>query len=109
MHTPSKQNFTTSNESNPDSQVFLQTGETVHNHASFWTLASLGSPEARSKSLELSLTNHPSPQPRTITYDHVLCFGFLYYISAHHTWEWKLNYPPAWRFVGQHMRWTASM
>ncbi|KAG1799927.1 uncharacterized protein HD556DRAFT_1305432 [Suillus plorans] len=23
--------------------------------------------------------------------------------------EWELDYSPAWRFVGQHMRWTASM
>ncbi|KAG2100694.1 uncharacterized protein F5147DRAFT_710111 [Suillus discolor] len=33
-----------------------------HNHASFSSLASLGFLETRSKSLELSLTNRPSPQ-----------------------------------------------
>ncbi|KAG2113799.1 uncharacterized protein F5147DRAFT_770445 [Suillus discolor] len=44
-----------------------------------------------------------------MTDDRVLCFDFLYYISAHHTLEWELDYSPAWRFVGQHMRWTASM
>ncbi|KAG1802972.1 uncharacterized protein HD556DRAFT_1490165 [Suillus plorans] len=82
-----------------------------HNHASFWSLASLGFPEARSKSLELSLTNHPSSQHQVSLPpdDHVLCFDLLYYVSAHHTWEWELDYSPAWRFVGQHMRWTASM
>ncbi|KIK40127.1 hypothetical protein CY34DRAFT_87868, partial [Suillus luteus UH-Slu-Lm8-n1] len=83
------------------------------NHASFWSLASLGFPEARSSSLELSPTNHPSPhhQLSLPPDDHVLCFDFLYYVSAHHTWEWEweLDYSPAWRFVGQHMRWTARM
>ncbi|KAG2339449.1 hypothetical protein BDR05DRAFT_968039 [Suillus weaverae] len=82
-----------------------------HNHASFWSLASLGFPEARASSLALSPTNHPSPQHQVSLPpdDHLLCFDFLYYISAHHTWEWELDYSPAWRFVGQHMRWTASM
>ncbi|KAG2055538.1 hypothetical protein BDR06DRAFT_953820 [Suillus hirtellus] len=82
-----------------------------HNHASFWSLASLGFPEARSKSLGLSLMNHPSPQHQVSLPpdDHVLCFDLLYYVSAHHTWEWELDYSPAWRFVGQHMRWTANM
>ncbi|KIK35892.1 hypothetical protein CY34DRAFT_811817 [Suillus luteus UH-Slu-Lm8-n1] len=81
------------------------------NHASFWSLASLGFPEARSSSLKLSPTNHPSPhhQVSLPPDDHVLCFDFLYYVSAHHTWEWELDYSPAWRFVGQHMRWTARM
>ncbi|KAG2128627.1 uncharacterized protein EDB93DRAFT_1256626 [Suillus bovinus] len=81
------------------------------NHASFWPLASLGFPEARSNSLSLSLKNRPSPhhQVSLPPDDHVLCFDLLYYVGAYHTWEWELDYSPAWRFVGQHMRWTASM
>ncbi|KAG1831497.1 hypothetical protein EV424DRAFT_1469968 [Suillus variegatus] len=76
-----------------------------HNHASFWSLAPLGFPETGSKSLELPLTNRPSPQHRVSLPpdDHVLYFDFLYYISAHHTWEWDTDYSPAWRFVGQHI------
>ncbi|KAG1887518.1 uncharacterized protein F5891DRAFT_1167021 [Suillus fuscotomentosus] len=88
------------------------TSPSVHqNNASFSYLASLGFPESRSKSLELSLTNRPSLQQQVSLPpdDHVLCFDFLYYISAHHTWEWEIDYSPAWRSVGQHMRWTASM
>ncbi|KAG1862653.1 ARM repeat-containing protein [Suillus subluteus] len=79
--------------------------------ASFWSLASLGFPEACSSSLKLSPTNHPSPhhQLSLPPDNHVLCFDFLYYVSAHHTWEWELDYSPAWRFVGQHMQWTAQM
>ncbi|KAG1810778.1 hypothetical protein EV424DRAFT_1421257 [Suillus variegatus] len=59
---------------------------------------------------ELSFTNRPSPQHQVFLPpdDHVLCFNLLYYISAHHTWEWELDYSPAWGFVGQDMRWTAS-
>ncbi|KAG1884715.1 ARM repeat-containing protein [Suillus subluteus] len=69
--------------------------------ASFWSLASLGFPEACSSSLKLSPMNHPSPhhQLSLPPDDHVLCFDFLYYVSAHHTWEWELDYSPAWRFV----------
>ncbi|KAG2083832.1 uncharacterized protein F5147DRAFT_799170 [Suillus discolor] len=63
------------------------------------------------ENLDLSSTDYPSLQHQVSLPpdDHVLCFDFLYYISAHHTWEWELDYSPAWRFVGQHMRWTASM
>ncbi|KAG1743338.1 uncharacterized protein EDB91DRAFT_1275488 [Suillus paluster] len=78
-------------------------------HASFWSLATLGFPEARSNNLQS--TNHPSPQHQVSLPpdDQVLCFDYLYYVGAHHTWEWELDYSPAWRFVGQHMRWTASI
>ncbi|KAG0699739.1 hypothetical protein DFH29DRAFT_854523 [Suillus ampliporus] len=78
-------------------------------HASFWSLATLGFPEARSKSL--GSTNHPSPQHQVSLPpdDHVLCYDFLYYVGAQHPWEWEWDYSPAWRFVGQHMRWNASI
>ncbi|KAG2112419.1 hypothetical protein DEU56DRAFT_201839 [Suillus clintonianus] len=89
--------------------VKLTAPNKVDNHASFWSLAALGFPEARSNSL--GSKNYPSPQHQVSLPpdDHVLCFDFLYYISAHHTWEWELDYSPAWRFVGQHMRWNATI
>ncbi|KAG1840894.1 hypothetical protein C8R48DRAFT_751280 [Suillus tomentosus] len=73
--------------------VRLTSPSTLHNHASFWSLASLG--------LELSLTNRPSPQHQVSLPldDHVLCFDFFYYVGAHHTWEWESDYSPAWRFI----------
>ncbi|KAG2112418.1 hypothetical protein DEU56DRAFT_201808 [Suillus clintonianus] len=78
-------------------------------HASFWSLAALGFPEARNNSL--GLKNHPSPQHQVSLPpdDHLLCFDYLYYVSAYHTWEWELDYSPAWRFVGQHMRWNTTI
>ncbi|KAG2051195.1 hypothetical protein BDR06DRAFT_890278, partial [Suillus hirtellus] len=56
-------------------------------HASFWSLVSLGFPEACLKNLELSSTNHPSPQHQVSLPpdDRVLYFDFPSYISAHHT------------------------
>ncbi|KAG1896947.1 uncharacterized protein F5891DRAFT_1130051 [Suillus fuscotomentosus] len=76
--------------------VDLTPPSVYHNHASFWSLASLGFAETRSKSLGLSLTNRHSPQHQVSLPpdDHIY---FFYYISAHHTWDC------------QHMRWTASM
>ncbi|KAG2140412.1 hypothetical protein BD769DRAFT_1626303 [Suillus cothurnatus] len=58
-----------------------------------------------------SLNNHPSPSHHVSLPpdDHLLCFDLLYFVSARHTWEWELDYSPAWRFVGQHMRWTAKI
>lgn len=78
-------------------------------HASFWSLAALGFPQVRSDSL--GLPNRPSPQHQVslLPDDQLLCFDFLYFIGAQRPWEWELDYSPAWRFVGQHMRWNASM
>ncbi|KAG2051190.1 hypothetical protein BDR06DRAFT_1061605 [Suillus hirtellus] len=72
--------------------VKLTSPSAHHNHASFWSLASLGFPETHSKSLELSLANCSSPQHQRSSY-----------------MEWESDYSPASRFGGQHMRWTASM
>ncbi|KAG2140052.1 hypothetical protein DEU56DRAFT_291167 [Suillus clintonianus] len=78
-------------------------------HASFWSLATLGFPQARSNNL--GLTNHPSPQHQVSLPpdDHLLCFDFLYFVGAQNPWEWQSDYSPAWRFVGQHMRWNATI
>ncbi|KAG2109026.1 uncharacterized protein F5147DRAFT_745656 [Suillus discolor] len=59
-----------------------------HNHASFWSLVLIG-------------TLHQVSLPPDY---HVLCFDFCHYISAHHTWEWEIDYSPAWRFGGQHIQ-----
>ena len=77
--------------------------------ASFWSLATLGFPETRSK--HLGSKNVPSPQHQVSLPpdDHLLCFDFLYYVSAQNTYEWDKDYSPAWRFVGQHMHWNATL
>ncbi|KAG1885499.1 hypothetical protein F4604DRAFT_1890272 [Suillus subluteus] len=41
--------------------------------------------------------------------DQLLCFDYLYYVGAQNAWEWESDYSPAWRFVGQHMHWNASL
>lgn len=78
-------------------------------HASFWSLATLGFPEARANNLQS--TNYPSPQHQVSLPpdDQLLCFDYLYYMGAQNAWEWESDYGPAWRFVGQHMRWNASL
>ncbi|KAG2156623.1 uncharacterized protein EDB93DRAFT_1247329 [Suillus bovinus] len=78
-------------------------------HASFWSLATLGFPETRSDNLEL--TNYPSPQHQVSLPpdDQLLCFDYLYYVGAQNAFEWESDYSPAWRFVGQHMHWNASL
>ncbi|KAG1838331.1 hypothetical protein C8R48DRAFT_666854 [Suillus tomentosus] len=78
-------------------------------HASFWSLATLGFPEARANNLQS--TNYPSPQHQVSLPpdDQLLCFDYLYYMGAQNAWEWESDYGPTWRFVGQHMRWNASL
>jgi len=78
-------------------------------HASFWSLATLAFPEIRSNNL--ASTNLPSPhhQVSLPPDDQVLCYDYLYYVGAQNPFEWEMDYSPAWRFVGQHMRWNASM
>jgi hypothetical protein len=78
-------------------------------HASFWSLATLGFPQARSDNL--GLPNHPSPRHKVSLPpdDQLLCFDFLYFLGAQRPWEWEWDFSPAWRFVGQHMRWNASI
>ncbi|KAJ8588385.1 hypothetical protein M405DRAFT_740358 [Rhizopogon salebrosus TDB-379] len=79
------------------------------NHASFWSLATLGFPETRERNLDRM--NYPSPQHQVSLPpdDQLLCFDYLYYIGAQNPFEWVRDYSPAWRFVGQHMHWNASL
>ncbi|KAJ7805164.1 hypothetical protein B0H14DRAFT_3771980 [Mycena olivaceomarginata] len=71
-------------------------------HSTFWSLASLAFSEARNANLVPPL---PSPQHRVSLPpdEQLLCFDFLYYVAA------QENRSPAWRFVGQHMRWTVTL
>ncbi|KAJ7146252.1 hypothetical protein C8R44DRAFT_756982 [Mycena epipterygia] len=76
--------------------------------ASFWSLAALSFPEAHAANLVAPLPSsqhHLSLPPD----EHLLCYDFLYYVAALQPYEIGLDYSPAWRYVGQHMRWTATL
>ncbi|KAF7347413.1 hypothetical protein MVEN_01497200 [Mycena venus] len=77
-------------------------------HSTFWSLAALAFPEARTANLVPPL---PSPQHQLSLPpdDQLLCFDFLYYVAAQEPFEIGLDYSPAWRYVGQYMRWTAAL
>ncbi|KAF8204396.1 hypothetical protein K438DRAFT_2015034 [Mycena galopus ATCC 62051] len=94
-------------------------------HCTFWSLASLAFPNARAANLVPPL---PSPQHRLSLPpdEHLLCFDLrassyfversrlshvykVYYVAAQEPFEIQLDYSPAWRYVGQHMRWTRAL
>ncbi|KAJ7150201.1 hypothetical protein C8R46DRAFT_1229772 [Mycena filopes] len=77
-------------------------------HSTFWSLAALAFPAAREANIVPAL---PSPRhQRSLEPDNqLLCFDFLYYVAAQEPFEIGLDYSPGWRYVGQHMRWTASL
>ncbi|KAJ6541871.1 hypothetical protein B0H19DRAFT_1175026 [Mycena capillaripes] len=77
-------------------------------HSTFWSLASLAFPAARSANLVPPL---PSPQHhQSLPPDeHLLCYDLLYYVAAQEPFEIGLDYSPAWRYVGQHMHWTPAL
>jgi hypothetical protein len=89
--------------------VKLTAPEVGDKHASFWSLATLGFPETRERNLEQM--NYPSPQHQVSLPpdDQLLCFDYLFFIGAQNPFEWVRDYSPAWRFVGQHMHWNASL
>ncbi|KAL4062994.1 hypothetical protein V8B97DRAFT_2026577 [Scleroderma yunnanense] len=78
-------------------------------HASLWSLARLSFPEARAE----ALTQPPIPSPQNQVSlppdDHLLCYDYLYYTAVASAWEWNWDYSPAWRFVGRHMHWNATL
>ncbi|KAJ7654723.1 hypothetical protein B0H17DRAFT_956880 [Mycena rosella] len=76
--------------------------------STFWSLAALAFPAARAANL---VTPLPSPQHRLSLPpdEHLLCYDFLYYVAAQEPFEIGLDYSPAWRYVGQYMRWTAAL
>ncbi|KAJ6520070.1 hypothetical protein C8R45DRAFT_805951 [Mycena sanguinolenta] len=76
-------------------------------YSTFWALASLAFPFRRKQSLV-----PPLPTKKNVSLppdEHMLCYDFLYYVAADQSDEIELDYSPAWRFVGQHMRWTPRL
>ncbi|KAF6766677.1 hypothetical protein DFP72DRAFT_1162239 [Ephemerocybe angulata] len=41
--------------------------------------------------------------------EQLLCYDYLYYLCAQQPFEFNFDFSPAWRFVGQHMRWTPQL
>jgi len=81
----------------------------VHDmHSYFWALAALAFPETRAASLVPPLESpehHVSLPPD----QQLLCYDYLYYVCANQPFEFDFDYSPAWRFVGQHMRWAPKI
>ncbi|KAM6492243.1 hypothetical protein JOM56_011967 [Amanita muscaria] len=79
-------------------------------HSSLFALASLAEPETRLESL-VNPVVHESPRNhvRLPPDEHLVCYDYLYYISAHFPFEHEYDYAPAWKFVGQHMHWTPEL
>ncbi|KAJ7493298.1 hypothetical protein B0H11DRAFT_2228078 [Mycena galericulata] len=77
-------------------------------HAGFWSLATLAFPETRSMNLRIPSVSpiHGVSLPPE---EQMLCYDYLYYVGAHHIYEWEADYSPAWRFVGRHMHWTPKI
>ncbi|KAF7307185.1 hypothetical protein MIND_00512100 [Mycena indigotica] len=84
--------------------IKLKPGNENDRVSTFWALAALAFPATRQASL---VPPWPSKKNVTLPPDqHLLCFDCLYYLSVRESDELELDYSPAWRFVGQHMRWT---
>ncbi|KLO06788.1 hypothetical protein SCHPADRAFT_1002133 [Schizopora paradoxa] len=79
-------------------------------HVTFWGLARTLFPTARRNALQherivpSSRSGHSLPP-----YERLACFDFLYYVSAADAYEWNTDYSPAWREVGRHVHWNASL
>jgi len=41
--------------------------------------------------------------------EQLLCYDYLYYVCAQQPFEFNFDYSPAWRFVGQYMRWSPQL
>jgi len=77
-------------------------------HVTFWSLATLAFPTTRAANLVPPL---PSPKHNLSLPpdEHLLCYDYLYYVSAHQPFEMEYDYSPAWRYVGQYMHWTPAL
>ncbi|KAJ7492477.1 hypothetical protein FB451DRAFT_1388863 [Mycena latifolia] len=77
-------------------------------HSLFWSLATLSFPTTREASLVPPL---PSPIHNVSLPpdEHLLCYDYLYYVSAHQPYELEYDYSPSWRYVGQYMHWTPAL
>ncbi|KIM70241.1 hypothetical protein SCLCIDRAFT_102054 [Scleroderma citrinum Foug A] len=78
-------------------------------HASLWSLARLSFPEARVEALKQPPIPSPLHQASLPPDEQLLCFDYLYYTAVTNAWEWNWDYSPAWRFVGRHMHWNATL
>ncbi|KAF7302714.1 hypothetical protein HMN09_00906300 [Mycena chlorophos] len=85
--------------------IKLKPGNENDRTSTFWSLASLAFPTTRNANL---VPPYPSPKTNVSLQpdEHLLCFDDLYYMAVRETDELEQDYSPAWRFVGQHMRWT---
>ncbi|KAF8913143.1 hypothetical protein CPB84DRAFT_1812062 [Gymnopilus junonius] len=77
-------------------------------HSSFSALATLGFPEIRKEQIVEPLES-PYHHIKLPPDEQVLCYDYLYYVSAHQPYEFDFDYSPAWLFVGQHMHWTPRL
>ncbi|KAL9716465.1 hypothetical protein Ac2012v2_000913 [Leucoagaricus gongylophorus] len=77
-------------------------------HAYFWALASLAFPEGRRENLQLPLAS-PVYHALLPPDEQLLCYDYLYYVCAHQPFEFEFEYSPAWRSVGQYLRWTPQL
>ncbi|KAJ7225380.1 hypothetical protein GGX14DRAFT_511315 [Mycena pura] len=77
-------------------------------HVAFWSLATLAFPSTRAASLVPPL---PSPQHNVSLApdEHLLCYDYLYYVSAHKPFEMEHDYSPAWRYAGKFLHWTPRL
>jgi len=77
-------------------------------HVTFWSLARLAFPKTRAASLVPPLPS-PKHQLSLPPDEHLLCYDYLYYVSAHQPFELEYDYSPAWRYVGKYMHWTPAL
>ncbi|KAF7311040.1 hypothetical protein HMN09_00647500 [Mycena chlorophos] len=77
-------------------------------HVSFWSIATLAFPRTREANL---VPPRPSPKHNVSLPpdEHMLCYDYLYYVSAHQPFEMEYDYSPAWRYVGTHMHFTPAL
>ncbi|KAG6330421.1 hypothetical protein ID866_8669 [Astraeus odoratus] len=83
--------------------------EPAGNFGSFWSFARLSFPEGREEGIRRAPTPSPLLKEAIPPDDQLLCYDFLYYVSADRPYEWARDYSPAWRFVGKHMRWNTTL
>jgi len=77
-------------------------------HSTFWSLAAFAYPEARAANL-VPPTESPNHKVLLPPDEHLVCYDYLYYSCASQPYEYDMDFSPAWRYVGQHMRWTQSL
>ncbi|KAJ7623687.1 hypothetical protein FB45DRAFT_797959 [Roridomyces roridus] len=89
--------------------VKLVPGDYRDQQATFWSLAALAFEDTRPANVDLS--PEPGPIQQSIYWpdERLLCFDNMYFICAHQAWEFDKQYSPAWRFVGQYMRFSSEM